>query len=226
MKKLILYWFKIQSVKAAKKKLITQYSNKEVQEILYAYWQKYLQLKKDVPPMPTMGGSIMLHLAAMSTAFYQELTGRGITNEEATQLFYDIAWKVYVKMGNFSWWLAGIGNRKNYNQLKKATQLFRAFPFNNPSYKWKDVETENNVVGFDCLKCPVAEYFQSKGLSEFCTKTWCALDYPLAELWHAKLERTGSIASGADKCDFRWKGNDKIINESENKIMSAKISSS
>jgi hypothetical protein len=24
----------------------------------------------------------------------------------------------------------------------------------------------------------------------------------LAELWHAKLERTGSIAAGADKCDF------------------------
>ena len=32
------------------------------------------------------------------------------------------------------------------------------------------------------------------------------MDYPLAELWHAKLERTGSIAGGADKCDFRWTG--------------------
>ncbi|MEO7582161.1 MAG: L-2-amino-thiazoline-4-carboxylic acid hydrolase, partial [Ferruginibacter sp.] len=50
------------------------------------------------------------------------------------------------------------------------------------------------------------EYFLSKGLSKFCTKTWCSLDYRLAELWHAKLERTGTIAGGADKCDFRWTG--------------------
>ena len=71
-------------------------------------------------------------------------------------------------------------------------------------YEWKDVKTAKNVVGFDCVRCPVAGYFQSKGLSKFCTKTWCSLDYPLAELWHGKLERTGSIAGGADKCDFLW----------------------
>ncbi len=54
------------------------------------------------------------------------------------------------------------------------------------------------------MKCPVAEYFQSKGVSEFCVATWCALDYPLAEMWDARLERTGSIAGGAEICDFRW----------------------
>ena len=26
------------------------------------------------------------------------------------------------------------------------------------------VETANHVVGFDCIKCPVADYFQTKGL--------------------------------------------------------------
>jgi hypothetical protein len=204
MQKVILYWFKIKANKAAKKDLTKYFNDFEIKQILHEYWQNYLQTKPEVPAMPTLGGSVMVHLAAMSTAFYLELIAKGKSKEEATQLFYDIAWQVYVKMGRFSWWLAGINNRNEYKRVLKATQLFRAFPFNSPSYKWKDVEAQKNVVGFDCLKCPVAEYFQSKSLSEFCTKTWCALDYPLAELWHAKLKRTGTIAGGADKCDFRW----------------------
>jgi len=204
MKRIILYWFKIQAASTARKLLIKHYSKKEVQEILVGYWQKYLKLKNDVPAMPTMGGSIMVHLAAMSTAFYQELTTWGNSKEKATQMFYDIAWKVYVKMGKFSWWLAGRRKKNNYQRLLTATRLFRAFPFNSPSYGWQDVKTDRNVVGFDCVKCPVAEYFSKNGLSDFCAATWCALDYPLAEMWNAKLERSGSIAGGAKKCDFRW----------------------
>ncbi len=83
----MLYWFKIQVTKAARKILIHHYSNNEVQEILLAYWQKYLQLKKGVPAMPTMGGSIMVQLAARSTAFFRELTSRGSSKEEATNYF-------------------------------------------------------------------------------------------------------------------------------------------
>lgn len=204
MRRLILYGFKIQAAKAAKNVLASHFNNNEVQDILQGYWQRYLLLKPEVPKMPTMGGSLMLHLSAMSTGFYHELTARGKDEETTTQLFYDVAWKVYQKMGKFSWWLAGRGNKTSYNKLLKATKLFRAFPFNSPSYQWKDVNTDKNVVGFDCLKCPVAEYFETKGLSKFCAATWCALDYPLAEMWNAKLERTGSIAGGAKVCDFRW----------------------
>ena len=204
MRRLILYWFKIQAAKAAKNVLAAHFSNKEVQDILHGYWQRYIQLKPELPQMPTMGGSLMLHLSAMSTGFYQELTIRKKDEETTTQLFYDIAWKVYQKMGRFSWWKAGIGNRTGYGRLLKATKLFRAFPFNSPSYQWIDRPTTANVVGFDCVKCPVAEYFETKGLSKFCAATWCALDYPLAEMWNAKLERTGSIAGGAKVCDFRW----------------------
>ena len=201
-KKLFLYGFKIQAAMAAKKVLGPHYKSEEVKDILHEYWKKYLQLRLQVSDQPTLGGTLMVHLAAMSTAFYQELTLRGQQKEAATQLFYDIAWKVYVKMGKLSWWLAGRGNR--YQHLLKATKLFRRFPFNSPSYVWQNVETTSNVVSFNCVKCPVAEYFQSKGLSEFCVATWCALDYPLAEMWDAKLERTGSIAGGAEICDFRW----------------------
>ncbi len=211
LRNIFLYWFKFQAAKSVRNELIHMYDVKTIKKILSGYWQRYQILKSEIPVMPTLGGSITVHLAVMSTAFYIELTERGQNEETVTQLFYAIAWKVYVKMGEFSWWLAKRSNHTVYSRLMKTAKLFRAFPFNSPSYEWNDVQSESKVVAFDCLKCPVAEYFQSKGLSKFCTKTWCSLDYPLVELWHAKLERSGSIAGGAGKCDFRWIVDDRLI---------------
>ena len=207
-----LYWFKAQAGMAAKAVLSPAFKNEEIQRLLHGYWQRYLRLRREVPPMPTFGGSLMLHLAAMSAAFYQELTVMGETKDAATRSFYDIAWKVYKKMGGFSWWLASLRTGDPYRRLRIATELFRAFPFNSPSYLWKDVQASAGIVAFDCLRCPVAEYFQSKGLSEFCTETWCKLDFPLAERWHARLDRSGTIAGGAKVCDFRWKTDSALSN--------------
>ena len=215
MKNILLFWFKIQASKSAKIKLAYLYDAETIKKILSGYWHRYQILKPEIPAMPTLGSSVTVNLAAMSTGFYHELIARGQSGDSATQLFYEIALKVYVKMGKFSWWLARWSNKSVYTRLLKTTELFRAFPFNSPSYEWKTVETAKNIVGFDCLKCPVADYFKSKQLSKFCTKTWCTLDYPLAELRHSKLQRTESIAGGAAKCDFRWIVNDKIVSALE-----------
>ncbi len=203
MKKLILYWFTKQTANAARKELAHHFDANTIKDILSGYWKQYQKLKTTVPSMPTNGGYITVRLAAMSMAFYRELMARGQDKDTATRHFYTIAWNVYKKMGKLAWWLAGWRNRNKVDRMATATRLFRTFPFNSPSYQWQDIPGDD-AVAFNCIKCPVAEYFKSHGLSEFCAATWCALDFPLAALWHARLERTGSIAGGADKCDFRW----------------------
>lgn len=87
--------------------------------------------------------------------------------------------------------------------LTTIYKQYRTFPFNSPSYLWEEEPATENAVCFNCVKCPVAEYFESKGLLEFCAATWCALDYPLAEMWNAKLLKSGSIAGEDDKFDFK-----------------------
>lgn len=205
MKTLILFWFKVQIRLEAPKVLSANHSRKRIESLLFDFRKQYDKLKAEVPKMPTLGGSVMVHLAAMSVAFYQALMERVPDEELVTKTFYEIAWSIYSKMGKWTWAIAGLTSRNDYSRLLRATKIFRKFPFNSPSYQWWDVPNDNNIVAFDCLKCPVAEYFRSKGLSEFCAATWCALDYSLAEMWNATLERTGSIAGGASKCDFRWK---------------------
>jgi len=83
--------------------------------------------------------------------------------------------------------------------------MFRSFPFGSPSYEWRDVSSPDGAVAFDCVKCPVAEFFASQNASELCVQTFCRLDFPLAETWGGQLERSGTIASGAERCDFRWR---------------------
>ena len=83
--------------------------------------------------------------------------------------------------------------------------MFRSFPFGSPSYEWREAESTDGAVAFDCVKCPVAEFFASRDASELCVSTFCRLDFPLAETWGGQLVRSGTIASGADRCDFRWR---------------------
>lgn len=205
MKTLIVYVFRIQAERGARKVLKSEFSPHLIREILKSYRSKYFHLKPGIPKESTLGGRIMMELAALSIALYRELVARGKSTEEATQLFYEIAWSAYKPMGKLCWFLSGLGASSPARHLRKAVRLFTTFPFSSPSYQWQFINTGKDVVGFNCVRCPVAEYFMSHNLSELCVATWCNLDFPLAHVWNAELKRSGSIAGGAQVCDFRFK---------------------
>lgn len=100
--------------------------------------------------------------------------------------------------------VASAFTRDPRKRLKLATDLFRFFPFGSPSCEWRDVPTTDGAVAYDCVKYPMAAFFAEHKSSELCVQTACKLDFPLAEKWGGRLERSGTIASGAARCDFRW----------------------
>ncbi len=104
--------------------------------------------------------------------------------------------------------LASAFTRDPHKRLKLATDVFRAFPFGAPSYGWRVVPSSDGAIAFNCIKCAVAEFFGNHKSSELCVHIFCRLDFPLAEKWGGQLQRTGTIASGATQCDFRWKPRD------------------
>lgn len=181
------------------------YSEEETDDLLDEVWARYGELAHTLPAQDTVGACFMVHLSAVTIAAYQALLARGQSEEQATSLVYDMAWHVYSKMGEVPWAIAGSFSPDGDEKLRFATTMFRSFPFSSPSYRWGEVEAEPGVIAFNCLKCPVAEYFRSHNLSELCENTWCSLDYPLARQWGAELQRTGTIAGGAKVCDFRWR---------------------
>ncbi len=173
--------------------------------VLDRIWTRAEERWAAVPRQSSLGATFTVHLAAVTAAAYETFVAEGATSETATLTVYDVAWAVYQKMGSAAWSLSALAGGGDADRMRAATVAFRTFPFSAPSYEWKDVASAAGAVGFDCLRCPVAEYFKTQQLSELCVRTWCALDFPLAEkIWHAKLERSGSIAGGASHCDFRW----------------------
>ena len=175
-----------------------------VSAIMNQTWSRYYEIEPTVAIQPTLGAVFSTHAAALILAMHETLLRHGVAAAESHRLIYDIGWSVYRQMAEPPLLIASAFTRDPGKRLKIATDLFRSFPFGSPSYRWRNVPSLDGAIAFDCVKCPVAEFFASQNASELCVQTFCRLDYPLAAIWGGKLERTGTIASGAQRCDFRW----------------------
>ena len=175
-----------------------------VSDLMKQTWDRYYELEPTVAIQPTLGAVFSTHAAALILAMHETLLRHGVVAAESHRLIYDIGWSVYRQMAEPPLLIASAFTRDPRKRLKLATDLFRSFPFGSPSYEWRDVASPDGAIAFDCVKCPVAEFFATQNASELCVQTFCRLDFPLAETWGGQLERNGTIASGAQRCDFRW----------------------
>jgi ubiquinone biosynthesis protein len=175
-----------------------------VSDLMKQTWDRYYELEPSVAIQPTLGAVFTTHAAALILAMHETLLRHGVAAAESHRLIYDIAWSVYRQMGEPPLLIGAAFTRDPRKRLKLATDMFRNFPFGSPSYGWRDVPGLDGAIAFDCVKCPVAEFFASQNASALCVQTFCRLDFPLAETWGGRLDRNGTIASGAERCDFRW----------------------
>ena len=175
-----------------------------VKDVMAQTWDRYYEIEPSVAIQPTLGAVFTTHAAALILAMHETLLRHGIAATESHRLIYDIGWSVYRQMGEPPLLIGAAFTRDPRKRLKLATDMFRNFPFGSPSYEWRDVASADGAIAFDCVKCPVAEFFAGQHASELCVQTFCRLDFPLAQTWGGKLERNGTIASGAERCDFRW----------------------
>ena len=190
--------------------LRAHYPRDETEAAYERTWELFRELEPSILDEKPFGARLILRAAAGTLAFYQALRERGESDEGATGLLAEFTWVVYEKMGRVPWLLVGFRTRDPYRRLELATRFFRRFPFASPAYEWRDVEAPPGVVAFDCLRCPVAEFFSTHDAGTLCVETFCNLDFPLAPRWGASLSRTGSIAGGAPRCDFRWRVVDDV----------------
>ena len=175
-----------------------------VSEIMQQTWDRYYELEPAIAIQPTLGAVFTTHAAALMLAMHETLLQHGIAVAESHRLIHEIGWRVYRQMAEPPLLIGAAFTRDPRKRLKLATDIFRSFPFGSPSYEWRDVASADGAIAFDCVKCPVAEFFASQNAAELCVQTFCKLDFPLAETWGGELKRSGTIASGAERCDFRW----------------------
>lgn len=180
----------------------------EVNRLLDQSWQSFDDLAPDGSHEPTFGSRMNVRLAALSLAMLRSLIVTGIERKYAIELIGDACWKVYEYWGRVGRFIGRFLFRRDpikdhASRVTKDGSWPISFPFNPPGYRALYVPTKGGL-GFNVIRCPVAEYFHTRGASDLAVSTWCMLDYPLAEMIGLKLVRTQTLGAGDQQCDFRW----------------------
>lgn len=184
-----------------------RFTRADIDHIIDQTGQNFEQLAPSVPRERTVGNRMVMLLACMTASFFRTLIAAGIERDYAIELFADVAWQIYEKGGILPDLVTRVITRDPVERMRMRVSMFLRFPFNPPGYIFKRVPA-NDGIAFNMLRCPAAEYFQALGMADLCVSSWCNLDYGLAEMWGGRLERTGTLAGGADRCDFRFTATD------------------
>ena len=64
--------------------------------------------------------------------------------------------------------------------------------------------------GLDFTECGILKLFRAHGMTELVPYI-CVLDFLISELQGTGLQRCGTLAAGADRCDFRYKQGRPVV---------------
>jgi L-2-amino-thiazoline-4-carboxylic acid hydrolase len=180
-----------------------RFTSAEVKDLVRDTWRIFDKKAPLLPEQPTAGTRLNLRLSCLTLACFQALLRRGTERGYAIEITSDLAWTFYAKWAALGRLLRGRGITTHLGHLEAGETVPLLFPFNPPGYvaKWVPVE---HGVGYDMVRCPVAEYFRSHDAADVCVSSWCNLDFPLGEMLGQKLTREKTLVLGDDRCTFRW----------------------
>ena len=174
----------------------------EVTGILDGAAAEFARLARGLPAEPTAGSRLCVRLAVWTLALDRALQARGVTAADSRTLTADVAWAAYRPFVAASALPARLFVREPRARLRALARSGQRFPFNPPGWEFNPVVGDGSAV--DITYCPIAAYLLSQGAASLCVAAWCGQDGPVAERWGARLRRTGTLATGAAACDFRY----------------------
>jgi hypothetical protein len=183
---------------------VGRFSRPEVTELVARAFERFEKHAADLPGEPTLGSRQNVMLAALTLSLLEALEEAGIERAYAIELTGDICWRFYRHWGQLTGAATKLMSHDPVHRLRLNVNAFLAFPFGQPGYRFNDV-AQDDGRSIDMKRCPVADYLGSRGAADLCAASWCNLDYALAEMWGARLERTGTLVGGASRCDFRFR---------------------
>lgn len=180
-----------------------RFTETELDSMLKQTWKEYDHRAPSVPRMQTLGAQMNILLCCLTLVYFRVLLSSGIKREYAIELISDISWRVYEKWGKLVIKTVRLVWRNPAKQIHMANTVFSRFLFPAPDFRFEQVLNEEGI-SLDTIHCPVAEYLCAEDASDLCFGAWCNVDFALAEMWGMRLERTGTLAQGAKRCDFRF----------------------
>jgi ubiquinone biosynthesis protein len=87
--------------------------------------------------------------------------------------------------------------------MEGLVDLVMSLVFFRPAYRTEKGQLPGGFY-MNVHSCPVAEYLAASNTADLCISAWCGVDGGLVEVLGGRLERGGTIAMGAEYCDFKF----------------------
>ena len=88
-------------------------------------------------------------------------------------------------------------------RTKLQARMARALVFREPDWSMSEVEWDGRF-GLDVTRCVPRDFFASEGAERLCDAVMCRQDTLMADERGVRFTRTGTLARGAARCDFRY----------------------
>jgi L-2-amino-thiazoline-4-carboxylic acid hydrolase len=180
-----------------------RFTNPEVGGLVDDAFDRFELRVPDLSSEPTIGSRQNVMLAALTLCLLEVLEEAGIDRGYAIELTGDTCWRFYRHWGRITKTLTSVISRDPTRRVRLSVNAFLTYPFGRPGYKFDDVPEEDGR-SLNMVRCPVADYLGQRDAADLCAGSWCNLDYALAEMWGASLQRSGTLVTGASCCDFRF----------------------
>lgn len=180
-----------------------RFTRHDVDVVVRDAFDRFERLIPDLPGEPTVSSRQNVVLAALTLSLMEALEQAGIERGYVIELTSDTCWRFYRQWGRTTATFTKLMSRDPTRRLRLSVNVFLTYPFGRPGYRFDDV-VEENGRSLDMRRCPVADFLGQRDAADLCAGSWCNLDYALAEMWGARLERTSTLVAGASHCDFRF----------------------
>jgi hypothetical protein len=181
-----------------------RFTHPEIAGLVNDAFDRFEHQASGLPSEPTVGSRQNVILAALTLCLLEALEQAGVERGYAIELTGDTCWRFYRHWGRLTKTLTSLISRDPKRRVRLSVNAFLTYPFGRPGYRFDDVPEEDGR-SLNMIRCPVADYLGQRGAADLCAGSWCNLDYALAEMWGARLQRSGTLVAGASCCDFRFR---------------------
>lgn len=188
--------------RSASRVLARELPPEQVAQLWQATQQRRVELRK-TRPRYSLGLGLVMRYFEWDCALFLAAKENGLDEETAGRLVEEINWQIFGPPTELLFSLSRLRSGRLRKRVEWIVDLMFGVLFTAPFERSK-VASEHTVA-FDVTVCPLAEYFRDHGAPELTRYAACSLDYRMAEVWGARLDRGQTIARGDAHCDFRFR---------------------
>lgn len=182
---------------------VDRLTSDEIQEILTRTWKIYFLKAQSLPKQPRVRLWLVMNFAALTLSAQHAMVGLGIEKDYAIDLIYDLVWDVTAGSTKTANRFTNLAVKNTMRRLEVLVDLVMKVVFCPPAYQIQKGKLDDGFF-MDVQTCPVADYMISNQASDLCINTWCKVDFGLVEIIGGRLERSGTLSMGREKCDFHF----------------------